>query len=297
MDHVALIASLDPARKAALHARSDARGLAHLAGHLGLLLLMGGWIAAQAPLWPLLLLPYGIAMVFLFTLSHECTHATPFARPRISDIVGHAVSLPLLLPFTWFRYFHLAHHRYTNDPERDPEIAGHPRPETWGQYLIYLSGWGYWSGGARVIWAHARGRVTAPYLPPRKHGTIVREARILLALYAMIGLSLFFSPLALWLWIVPALIGQPFLRLYLLAEHGHCPPVANMLENTRTTLTNRIVRFLAWNMPFHAEHHAMPMVPFHALPALHGEMEAHLKSVSPSYSDFTRTYAKGLRAG
>jgi fatty acid desaturase len=294
MNHTQFIASLDPTEKAALHLRSDSKGLIHLAGHIGALLVMALYIWAQAPLWPLLLLPYGIAMVFLFTLSHECTHATPFAHPRISDLVGHAVSPVIVLPFTWFRYFHLAHHKYTNDPDRDPEIAGHPRPTTWADYLNYLTGRGYWSTGASVIWNHALGRVTAPYLPAREHPAMIREARILLALYVLAALSLFFSPMALWLWIIPALIGQPFLRLYLLAEHGLCPPVADMLENTRTTLTNRIVRFLAWNMPYHAEHHVLPMVPFHALPALHRRIAAHLKSVSNGYTEFTQAYARDL---
>ncbi|MBD3663421.1 fatty acid desaturase [Sulfitobacter aestuariivivens] len=294
MDHTAFIASLSPQDKTALHARSDQRGLRHLAGHLGVLIAMALYVGLQLPLWPLMLLPYGITLMFLFTLSHECTHATPFAHPRLNDIVGHAVSLPLLLPFTWFRYFHLAHHKYTNDPDRDPELAGGGRPQTWRAYLIYLSGWGYWSANARTLWQHALGRVTAPYLPVRKHPAIIREARILLACYALLALSLFISPLALTLLVLPALIGQPFLRLYLLAEHGHCPPVANMLENTRTTLTNRIVRFLAWNMPYHAEHHAMPMVPFHALPDLHERVQAHLKSVSDGYASFTRDYAREL---
>ena len=294
MDHAQFIRTLDPARKAALHARSDLHGLLHLAGHLGVLLTMGAYIALQGPFWPLVMLPYGIAMVFLFTLSHECTHATPFARRGLSDVVGHAISLPLLLPFTWFRYFHLAHHKYTNDPARDPELEGGGRPDTRAQYLRYLSGWGYWSGNARTLWHNATGQITAPYLPERRHAAMRREARVLLALYALIAGSLLVSPLALWLWVVPALIGQPFLRLYLLAEHGHCPPVADMLENTRTTLTNAVVRFLAWNMPYHAEHHAMPMVPFHALPKLHGEVAAHLKSVSEGYGEFNRDYIRGL---
>ena len=95
-------------------------------------------------------------------------------------------------------------------------------------------------------------------------------------------------------WLLPLVLGQPFLRLYLLAEHGRCPMVANMFENTRTTFTNRIVRFLAWNMPYHAEHHAMPMVPFHALPALHAEVQTHLKSVSHGYVEFTADYARDL---
>ena len=34
------------------------------------------------------------------------------------------------------------------------------------------------------------------------------------------------------LWIIPALLGQPFLRAFLLAEHAACPAVSNMLENS-----------------------------------------------------------------
>jgi len=294
MDHRAFITSLDPQTKADLHVKSDTKGLLHLAGHIGVLILLAGYIGFGGPFWPLVILPYGIAMMFLFTLSHECTHATPFATPTLNTWVGHIVSLPLLLPFTWFRYFHLAHHKHTNDPARDPEIADHGRPTTWAQYALYLSGWGYWSANARSLWNNARGTITAPYLPKRQHPAMQREARILMVLYGLIAISLLFSNAAFWLLILPAVIGQPFLRLYLLAEHGHCPPVANMLENTRTTLTNRIVRFFAWNMPYHAEHHAMPMVPFHALPHLHGEIRAHLKSVSNGYGAFTSAYISGL---
>jgi len=98
------------------------------------------------------------------------------------------------------------------------------------------------------------------------------------------------SPLILWAWIVPVLIGQPALRLYLLAEHGDCPRVADMFENTRTTFTNRIVRFVAWNMPYHAEHHVFPAVPFHKLPALHVRMREHLKVTADGYAAFTRDY-------
>ena len=92
----------------------------------------------------------------------------------------------------------------------------------------------------------------------------------MIAFYAVVLLlALWFkATVLLYVWIVPALLGQPFLRLYLLAEHGRCPLVANMLENTRTTLTNWLVRKLAWNMPYHAEHHAYPGVPFHQLPAV-----------------------------
>ncbi len=36
-------------------------------------------------------------------------------------------------------------------------------------------------------------------------------------------------------------------------------------------------------MAFHAEHHAVPGVPFHALPALHHILRPHLEDVQPGY--------------
>ena len=98
------------------------------------------------------------------------------------------------------------------------------------------------------------------------------------------------SPLLLWVWVVPVILGQPVLRLYLLAEHGDCPQVADMFLNTRTTFTTALVRFLAWNMPYHTEHHVFPQVPFHRLPALHAQMRDHLRVTADGYAAFTRDY-------
>lgn len=294
MTHLDALARLSPAQKAALTDTRSPAGLMHLASYVGALSATGLYIALQGPLWGLMLMPHGILLVFLFTLSHECTHATPFHRKGMNDVVGNMIAPVILLPFIWFRYFHLAHHRYTNDPENDPELAGSGRPTTRRAYLIYLTGWAYWTGNARTLWQNAFGVIDAPYLPARKHAAMRREARVLLAIYALASISLFWSPLLLWLWLVPVVIAQPFLRLYLLAEHGHCPPVADMLQNTRTTLTVRLVRWLAWNMPYHAEHHSFPSVPFHQLPTLHAHLKPNLKSVSNGYTEFTADYARGL---
>ncbi|WP_170414016.1 fatty acid desaturase [Ruegeria atlantica] len=295
MDHRTVIASLPPEAKDQLQQRSDMLGLRHLSGYLGALGVTSAGIAWQVPLWPVLIVPQGVLLVFLFTLSHECTHKTPFKTSWLNDVIGHLVSVPIALPFTWFRYFHLAHHKWTNHPDKDPELGGKPRPRDRLSLLIYLSGWPYWKGMAFVLRQNAFGQIDAPYLPERQHSAMRVEARLLLAFYGVAALSLFLSPLLFWLWILPVLLGQPFLRLYLLAEHGLCPPVANMLENSRTTFTNRIVRFLAWNMPYHAEHHAFPNVPFHQLPALHDWTREHLKSTSDGYSQFTSNYVRSVK--
>lgn len=288
-DHKGFLASLSPEEKASLTALSNRRGLVHLAGHLGLIVVLGGLIAAQVPGWPLILPLQGIALIFLFTLEHECTHRTPFAAPALNDWVGRACGLVLLLPFEWFRYFHLAHHRWTNIAGKDPELEG-AKPATRAQWLWHVSGLPYWIAMARITAALALGRGEAPYLPPSALPRIRAEARVMLALYAVLAASLIWTPFLVWVWIVPVLIGQPVLRLYLLAEHGDCPQVANMFENTRTTFTTALVRCLAWNMPYHTEHHVYPNVPFHRLPALHDLMQDRLRVTAKGYAAFTRAY-------
>ena len=98
-------------------------------------------------------------------------------------------------------------------------------------------------------------------------------------------------------WALPAILGQPFLRTYLLTEHTGCPECSDMFRNTRTTLSNAVVRFLMWNMPYHTEHHAFPAVPFHRLPSLHRRIVDRLAVVSPGYRHFHRSYRRALAQG
>jgi fatty acid desaturase len=147
-----------------------------------------------------------------------------------------------------------------------------------------------------LLLRNASGRASAPYVSPRLEPRLVSEARIMLAVYAAVAaISLVArSDAALIYWLVPVLLGQPFLRAYLLAEHTGLPFVESFWENTRTTLTLAPLRFLAWNMPFHAEHHADPAVPFHALPAMHGREKANLAALSPGYLAFHREWQARL---
>lgn len=289
MDHKAWLATLPPDVKADLAARSDAAGLRHLALHLGLILVCGAGIAAGLPGWWLLLPLQGVLIIFLFTLEHEATHQTPFAQIWLNEVMGHLCGFLLLLPFLWFRYFHLAHHRWTNIDGKDPELEG-GKPETRAAWLWHVSGIPYWLSEARLVLGLALGRVRASYLPEAALPRMAREARGMLAGYALVALSFLWTDLLLWVWLIPVLLGQPVLRLYLLAEHGDCPRVADMFLNTRTTFTNRVVRFLAWNMPYHVEHHVAPTVPFHRLPDLHARLRAHLAVTAEGYGTFTRDY-------
>ena len=97
-------------------------------------------------------------------------------------------------------------------------------------------------------------------------------------------------------WLLPALLGQPLLRFILIAEHTGCSEDTNGLTNTRTTLTSWPVRLMMWNMPYHAEHHLYPAIPFHALPRVHAQIRQRLAHLDNGYVDVNRAIVRDLRA-
>ena len=274
-----------------LSRRSDYKGLVQLGAHLGILILTG---IALAQAWnTFLMLPallaYALVLTFLFAPLHESIHYTAFKSRWLNNVVAACIGLVLLLPYQYFRSFHYGHHRHTQDRERDPELIG-KKPYTRRLLLLHISGLPLWWSNMRAIYRHAMGNVDEPYLEQRNHQKIISEARWHLFAYLAI---LIFSVLASnawfwWYWILPALIGQPFLRLFLLAEHNGCDFSDNMLQNSRTTYTVPLVNFLAWNMPYHAEHHYLASIPFHALPALHAWTGQRVKYKGAGYWQVNR---------
>ncbi len=287
--HRTVIARLSRGQRRALTERSDTVGLRHLAGHGGAIVAVGLMIVAAVPAWPALLVVQGILVVFLFTTLHEAIHRTAFRSGWLNDVVAEVCGFLLLLPPRWFRRFHFDHHRYTNDPGRDPELAA-PRPTTVTEYLVYLTGIPVWRSQIRTLFVNAAGRNRDTFVNGSARRAVTVEARCHLAGYGLLaGISIAGgSDVLVWTWLVPIAVGQPFLRAYLLAEHAGCPCTTNMLENSRTTFTTRVVRWLSWNMPYHAEHHAYPSVPFHKLPEFHGYTRAHLRSTANGYRNFHR---------
>jgi fatty acid desaturase len=270
-----------------LSRRSNTRGLLQLAAHVMLLFATGFlvWVT-RGSLWLVLaIVLHGVALNFLFCPLHESIHRTAFASRWINDSVAWICGAVLMLPPEYFRLFHFAHHRFTQDREKDPELT-QPAIQSVAPYLWRVSGLPNWYDRLTVTLRHAlTGRVSEPYVPASKRALVLREARVLWGCYAaLLAISCFFSRLdALIYWILPVVVGQPVLRLFLLAEHTGCAFSDNMFANTRTTYTNRAVRLLAWQMSYHAEHHAFPFVPFHALAQVNELSRDRLAVTAPGY--------------
>ena len=268
--------------------RSNVIGLVYLIGHFGLIGVTGWLLWLATPTWwaaPALLL-HGVVISYLFSPVHECSHYTAFKSRTLNEAAFWLCCVVYIVAPYWFRYFHLSHHRYTMIRDKDPEII--MLFDSVGNWLRYVSGYAFWW---RNIWRILRHATLGPdagdvrgamYVPKQKHPLLVREARILLAVYATIVCVAIWAGVGwwlLWLWIVPRLVGEPVQRMLRVAEHTGCDESPEIMDNTRTTLTWAPVRWLGWQMPFHVEHHLFPNVPFHSLPAVHEQIAQHIPRV------------------
>lgn len=270
----------------ALMARGDGPALLRAAWHLGAVVVTGVLLwRVRATLWavPVLVL-HGYVLAFLFCALHETAHRTAFRTRWLNLALGTVAGFLTFWPYRNYRVYHWEHHRYTQDPERDPELF-FPKPASPGAYLLVLTGVPNAVRRIGDLLRLAAGRADRPWMAPAERRPLIREARAYLAGYAVVAAAsaVAGTPIALVAWIAPWVIGQAFLRPYLLAEHTGCGVTRDCLENTRTTLTLSLVRLFAWNMPYHADHHAYPAVPFHALPRLHEQVRGRIAHLAPGY--------------
>ena len=271
-----------------LYVKSDRQGAWRTLVHAGLLVAGGVLIQQARDHWwlPAAMLLQGVFVVSLFAAMHECVHYSAFRSRRLNEVVGWMAGLGILFNATYYRYFHFAHHRYAQDPARDPELLTAPPPRSRSEYWWRATGIPYWTARGRNLVSLARGRFDGlDFVLPTVQPEVVRSARTMLVVLAALALgSLVLRTDALvWSWLMPLALGLPFLRLYLLSEHTGCSEDDDGLANTRTTRSVWPVRFLMWNLPYHAEHHLYPSIPFHRLPETHRLLRPHLRVVARGY--------------
>jgi fatty acid desaturase len=279
-----------------LSARSNLQGSLRTASHYGAVVVFGAlicWISSTYGLaWALpLIAVQGFFVAFLFMAVHETAHKTAFRSRALNLSVGYLSAFTIALPYEYYCLFHWDHHRYTQDPERDPELIVGLKPASDTQLAIAYSGLLQVAGRGWLMLGHAlTGKVSVPWIPAHKRDDIVMEARFHVAGYALLfAVSLMFNTaVLLWVWVIPLLVGQLILRPYLYSEHTGCEQTRDAFDNTRTTYTGMFVKWFAWNMPYHVEHHAYPSVPFHALPKLNQIVADHIAFRGRGYRAVTR---------
>lgn len=224
----------------------------------------------------------------MFGMLHEACHRTAFASKGWSDFAGWIAALAQPMSPALMRAFHYEHHRHTHELDKDPELAGLALMVKWPRGVVWL---GTMTGvaliGARLYWTLFAAITpqgvklwtkVLPFVRPEARRGVAWEARALTLLHASaVVLAILVWP-PIWRVYLGMVLGHTLLAWYTTCEHRGLPEGADVpiLAKTRSLRTSAWLRWLLWNMPFHAEHHGWPSVPFHALPQLHQEAREHL---------------------
>lgn len=259
--------------------------------------------AAGDPLrWPAVVLT-GLVLLTFFASMHEAGHGTAFATPWLNR-AALWISAPLMLQApTYFREFHFEHHRRTSDPYGDPEISGAPGllgpwptnplfyfAQASGQHLMV--GKALFTLSCALLPFDAAIRRLHPFLRPAWRREVVQQSIVVsVASAAAVYAGLRFVPgFAFWLLAWP--VAHLGLGLFVMPEHTGLPSDGTQLHRTRSTASNALVRRAMWNMSWHAEHHAFPAVPWHALPELGLRIAPDVEHRASGYLAF---HAEALR--
>ena len=228
----------------------------------------GSWWAAAV------LLVYSAVWSFANAAGHEACHGTPFRSQSLNQALLYICSWMLSWEPVSLKWVHARHHSYTSDVGNDAEYLM-PNPMRWIDILSLASGWNQvWHYNKELVQL-ASGHVNyfiRESVPASELPGVFRNARLFLSSYVIIiGISVWTQTwLPICLLLLPRALGAPVHGILRITQHGALATgVKDHRLTTRTMYLNPLLRFFYCNMNYHVEHHMFPMVPFHALKALH----------------------------
>lgn len=254
------------------------------------------WVLAASgaiPLWAGCLLNSYLVYV-MYTPMHEAVHGNVQGQARryrwLNDIVGGFVSVPLLLPYHWHKYTHLAHHSSTNTADGDPD------------HWMAVRGFGpVVLRGLTILYAHAS------FFFIKQAGRIQRKHLYLgwAEFAAAYGMLLALGLSGLWLEvlllsIVPFIFGFALIGIFF-DWLVHVP----YKETARFRDTNifrfpepvdTLISLLYLYQNYHLIHHLFPRVPFYRMRKVYRLMAADLQERGAPVFAFGVKPVSGARA-
>ena len=246
-------------------------------------LVLGAFVANLALFW-LGLLPlwaavafYAVLTYFSYTPLHEAAHGNIHGGNErlqwLNDLCGYLVAPLIAVPYSTHRVEHFTHHRFTNQPDRDPDylVSGmrgglvafvvYAVRFLWMQNTFLFREYGataplrervaYWSEIAVSIGWRVAFVLAAP-----------REGDVLLLLLGYLG--------------------GAFFTVYWFAYRPHLPyENPARYRNTNSLLMPRWLKPVEWfwlGQNLHSIHHLFPRVPFYRYHALHARIEPILRA-------------------
>lgn len=237
---------------------------------------LGLFAAGWVPLWAAILV-YAALTYMSYTPLHEATHGNIHGGSErlqwLNDLCGYLVAPLIMVPYSTHKVEHLTHHRYTNQPDKDPDFVVSGMRHGFLAFIVC---------GFKFLWTQNTFLFRDHWATAPRRERAIYFAEVTLAIgWRLVFLALIPTVSALVLLVAGYLAGA-FFTAYWFAYRPHVP----YEEPARYRNTNSLI-MPAWMKPFewfwlgqnlHSIHHAFPRVPFYRYHALFREIEPTLRA-------------------
>lgn len=213
------------------------------------------------------IIPYWLAIILnavfiyqAFTVTHDATHNSLSLNKTINNTLGQITTFILspVLSFRVMRFVHMQHHRFANDPKKDPDhwvATGSPWTFPFRWLVLDLS----------YPFYYLRSGVWKIRPKSETQSQVIALVFGVLTFVALYQAGLFID--ALLLWLLPARIAIFFLAMAF-DFLPHYPHAASAQENQYQASNNRVgfewlLTPILLGQNYHLVHHLYPTVPFY----------------------------------
>lgn len=219
-----------------------------------------------------------VNMLGMVAMTHEAVHSHYVGSRRANRVIGTIAGLVLLTNFEIYKSRHIGHHADTCGPD-DTEGEPYKFTARWQilaafatggiAYILSLPMLGFWvSFGGRPSWATSAGA---------RRRIRINQLWWLATVAALIAIATVDLRSVAFVWLIPValFLSGPFVFV-LMPEHYDAPGPGIVTSNTRTCVSNPLMRFIFLNTNLHTAHHDKPIVPWTGLPAHHENLEPRI---------------------
>ena len=232
--------------------------------------------AGYTPFWAAALI-YAALTYLSYTPLHEAAHGNIQGSDDrlkwVNDLCGYLVAPLITVPYSTHKVEHFTHHRYTNQPDKDPDyvVSGMRH----GLFAFVVC-------GLRFLWVQNSFlfRDYWPTAPLSDKATFVAEVALAIGWrVAFVLLAPQDSTVAL---LVIGYLGGAFFTAYWFAYRPHLPyEESARYRNTNSLIMPTWLKPLEWlwlGQNLHSVHHLFPRVPFYRSHALHRRIEPAMRA-------------------
>lgn len=250
-----------------------------------------GWM----PLWAAVAL-YAVLTYMSYTPLHEAAHGNIHGgnddKQWLNDLCGYLVAPLIMVPFSTHKIEHFTHHRYTNQPDKDPDYL----VRGMGNGLI-----GFVVHAFKFLWTQNTFLFREYWATATRREKTIYWMEVLFALGWRATFLFLVAREGGWVLLLIGYLIGAFFTAYWFAYRPHHPYEESARYRTTSSLIMPTwMKPLEWfwlGQNLHSIHHLFPRVPFYRYHAVHRQIEPILRAHgTPVIGIFSRKRVEAVQS-